>query len=85
MPTNKPRITIICEQNLYNKIEDYQFNNRYKNRSSATCDILNIGLDILSNPVFKDIITLNRQNPGLSRNELILKLLKIGIQHSNEL
>ena len=41
MPTNKPRITIICEQDIYEKIEDFQFDNRYKNRSKAACDILN--------------------------------------------
>nr|DAU21733.1 MAG TPA: hypothetical protein [Caudoviricetes sp.] len=85
MPTNKPRITIICEQDIYEKIEDFQFDNRYKNRSKAACDILNIGLNIVSNSIFEDINLLNKQHSKLTKNELIIKLLEIGIRHSDEL
>lgn len=44
MPTEKPRFTIIVDEELLEKIDDFRFENRYPSRSAATIDLIRIGI-----------------------------------------
>lgn len=48
MPTEKPRYTIIVDEELLEKIDDFRFENRYPSRSAATLDLIRYGLHHLS-------------------------------------
>lgn len=45
MSTNKPRYTIIVDENLLKEIDDFRFENRYPSRSSATLDLIRLGIE----------------------------------------
>jgi len=47
MPTEKPRYTIIVDDELLKKIDDFRFENRYPSRSSATLELIRIGMEAL--------------------------------------
>ena len=47
MPTEKPRYTIIVDDELLKKIDDFRFENRYPSRSAATLDLIRIGMEVL--------------------------------------
>ena len=47
MPTEKPRYTIIVDEELLKRIDDFQFQNRYRSRSAATLELIRLGLDQL--------------------------------------
>lgn len=47
MPTEKPRYTIIVDEEMLRKIDDYRFDNRFPSRSAATLELINIGMDAL--------------------------------------
>ena len=40
MPTNRPRYTIIVDDELLNQIDDFRFNNRFPSRSAATLALI---------------------------------------------
>lgn len=44
MPTEKPRFTITMDENLYDKIEEFKFNGRYKNQTKAVLALIEKGL-----------------------------------------
>ena len=44
MPSKKPTIIFIVEEDLYNQIEDYRFDNRIANRSEAVRQLVVAGL-----------------------------------------
>lgn len=44
MPTEKPRYTIIVEEELLKQIDDFRFNNRYPSRSAATLELIRLGI-----------------------------------------
>ena len=46
MPSNKPRITILCDEDTYQKVEDFRFDNRYTTRSTAAYDLIKVGLEV---------------------------------------
>jgi len=48
MPTNKPVVAIILDEETIKRIEDFQFNNRFRNRSSAVVYILRAGMKALA-------------------------------------
>lgn len=48
MPTNKPMFTIIVDEDINKRIEDFQFNNRFKNRNVAVNFILRAGMKALA-------------------------------------
>lgn len=48
MPTKKPMFTVIVDEDVYKKIEDFQFNNRFKNRNAACNFILMAGMKALA-------------------------------------
>ncbi len=47
MPTEKPRYTIIVDEELLRKIDDFRFENRYPSRSAATLDLIRLGMESL--------------------------------------
>ena len=47
MPTEKPRYTVIVDEELLKKIDDFRFENRYPSRSAATLDLIRLGMDEL--------------------------------------
>lgn len=47
MPTKKPRYTIIVDDELLKRIDDFRFENRYSSRSAATLELIRLGLDAL--------------------------------------
>lgn len=47
MPTNKPRYTIVVDEELLKKIDDFRFENRYPSRSAATLELIRLGIESL--------------------------------------
>lgn len=47
MPTKKPRFTIIVDEDMMKKIDDFRFDNRYQSRSAATLALIRIGIEAL--------------------------------------
>ena len=47
MPTEKPRLTIVVDDELLKKIDDFRFENRYPSRSAATKELIQLGMDAL--------------------------------------
>lgn len=47
MPTEKPRYTIIVDEELLKEIDDFRFENRYPSRSAATLDLIRLGMEAL--------------------------------------
>jgi hypothetical protein len=47
MPTEKPRYTIIVDDELLKKIDDFRFENRYPSRSAATLELIRLGMESL--------------------------------------
>lgn len=44
MPTKKPRFTVIVDEEMLKKIDDFRFKNRYQSRSAATLALIRIGI-----------------------------------------
>lgn len=47
MSTDRPRYTVSVDDELLKQIEDYQFEHRYKTRSSATVELIRLGIQQL--------------------------------------
>ena len=47
MPTEKPRYTVIVDEELLEKIDDFRFENRYPSRSAATIELIRLGIEAL--------------------------------------
>ena len=47
MPTEKPRYTVIVDDELLKRIDDFRFENRYSSRSAATLEVIRVGLEEL--------------------------------------
>ena len=47
MPTQKPRYTVIVDEKLLKEIDDFRFENRYPSRSTATLDLIRLGIEQL--------------------------------------
>lgn len=45
MATEKPRYSITMDEELFNAIEDFRFENRYQTRNLATLDLIRMGLE----------------------------------------
>lgn len=51
MSTNRPRYTVSVDDDLFKKIEDFRFENRFQTRSEATVELIRLGLESLkTNP-----------------------------------
>jgi metal-responsive CopG/Arc/MetJ family transcriptional regulator len=44
MPTEKPRYTVIVDEELLKRIDDFRFENRYPSRSAATLELIKLGM-----------------------------------------
>ncbi len=47
MPTEKPRYTIVVDEELMKRIDDFRFENRYPSRSAATLELIRMGFELL--------------------------------------
>lgn len=47
MATNKQRYTVSVDNELFNAIEDFRFENRFQTRSEATVELIRLGLEQL--------------------------------------
>lgn len=47
MGTNKARYTVSVDQDMFKKIEDFRFENRYQTRAEATVELIRLGLEVL--------------------------------------
>lgn len=47
MPTEKPRYTVIVDEELLKEIDDFRFENRYPSRSAATLELIRLGIEQL--------------------------------------
>lgn len=47
MPTKKPRYTVIVDEEMLKRIDDFRFENRYPSRSAATLALIRIGMETL--------------------------------------
>lgn len=45
MATTKPRYTVSVDEELFQQIEDFRFENRYQTRSEATVELIRLGLE----------------------------------------
>lgn len=53
MPTDKPRFSIVVTDELYEKINDFRFNQRIKSQSKAVNELIKIGLHSILNEGFE--------------------------------
>ena len=44
MPTEKPRFTVIVDEELLRQIDDFRFENRYPSRSAAALALIRLGI-----------------------------------------
>lgn len=47
MPTEKPRYTVIVDEEMLKAIDDFRFENRYPSRSAATLELIRLGMEQL--------------------------------------
>ena len=48
MPTEKPRYTVIVDNELLGKIDDFRFEKRFASRSAATLELIRLGMEALA-------------------------------------
>ncbi len=49
MPTKKPMTTVVFDNDTFERIEDFRFNNRFPNRSQAVLFLVKAGMNALKN------------------------------------
>lgn len=54
MPTEKPRYTVIVDDEMLKRIDDFRFENRYPSRSAATLELIRLGLEALERKQTKE-------------------------------
>ena len=47
MATDRPRYTVSVDSELFQRIEDFRFKNRFQTRSEATVELIRLGLQAL--------------------------------------
>ena len=67
MSTDKPRYTITVDDETFQKIENFRFDNRFQSRSVATLELVKMGMDTLEQAA---------RQTGLSEKELLTTYLK---------
>lgn len=45
MPTEKPRITVVVDDDMMQQIEDFRFDNRFPSRSAAMVELIRLGIE----------------------------------------
>lgn len=66
MPAKNPQFSIVVGNELLKKIDDFQFGNRYRSRSSATVVLIKIAMDALEG---KEPEEPQKKEPALSEQE----------------
>lgn len=65
MPTEKPRYTVIVDEEMLKEIDDFRFENRYPSRSAATLALIRMGIEQLKKEQAKKY----RIRPAMGRKE----------------
>ena len=47
MPTKKPMTTVVFDDDMFERIEDFRFNNRFASRSQAVVYLVKAGMEAL--------------------------------------
>lgn len=47
MATDRARYTVSVDNDMFQKIEDFRFENRYQTRSEATVELIRLGLKVI--------------------------------------
>lgn len=47
MSTDRARYTVSLDDDMFQKVEDFRFNNRYQTRSQATVELIRLGLEVV--------------------------------------
>ncbi len=47
MGTNRARYTVSVDDEMFKKIEDFRYENRYPNRAEATVELIRLGLEVI--------------------------------------
>jgi len=53
MPSNKPKILFVMEDDLLKRIDDFRFDNRISSRSTAVRQLIEAGLKVSKKPNIK--------------------------------
>ncbi|WP_306488322.1 ribbon-helix-helix domain-containing protein [Agathobaculum sp.] len=48
MSTDRPRYTVSVDDEMFEQIENFRFENRYKTRSQATVELIRLGIEQLT-------------------------------------
>lgn len=62
MPTNKPRVMVTVSDDMYQQIENYRYENRFKSQSLAVSDLINKGIQAL----LGDDAAITEDDPAIS-------------------
>ena len=68
MPTEKPRYTVIVDEELLKEIDDFRFENRYPSRSAATLELIRLGIEQLKKEQ-EEQKKAQRNKPSCEENE----------------
>lgn len=49
MSTDKPRYSITVDEDMFKRIEDFRFSNRFQTRNQATIELIRLGLEAINN------------------------------------
>lgn len=49
MSTDRARYTVSLDDDMFQKVEDFRFDNRYQTRSQATVELIRLGLEAVEN------------------------------------
>ena len=66
MPTEKPRYTVIVDEELLKEIDDFRFENRYPSRSAATLDLIKRGMGALRKEQASEAKKVQKNKPAVS-------------------
>ena len=45
MPSEKPRFTVLLDEELFNRIDDIRYEKRYRSRSAVAVELIRLGLE----------------------------------------
>lgn len=67
MPTQKPRYTVVVDEDLLRQIDDFRFENRFPSRSAATLELIRMGIQQLEREKQSGSGSPDGQTPRLSK------------------
>ena len=71
MSTDRPRYTVSVDDEMFEKIENFRFENRYKTRSQATVELIRLGIEQLTQQN-SSLLEPSKSESALSPDELQL-------------